>query len=59
MHILLEAVAIFLGAAVVVYFLSQLGKGLESVMKNALNETVVPKLDEILRKLGALERKEG
>jgi hypothetical protein len=52
-------VAIFVGAAVVIYFLSKLGKGLESVIKNALNDTVVRKLEEVVERLDALERKSG
>ena len=59
MHALLDGVAIFVGAAVVIYFLSKLGKGLESVIKNALNDTVVRKLEEVVERLDALERKSG
>ena len=49
-------VAIIAGG-VVAYFAREIGKGLESVMKKALNTTVVPKLDEIIDRLEALERK--
>ena len=57
LHVILEALAYFIGAGVILYFLDKLGYGLESLIKNALNSTVVPKLDEVIRRLEALERK--
>ena len=56
---LTDGVLIFIGAGVAIYFLSQLGEGFESVIKNAPHETVVPKLNEVLERLDALERKNG
>jgi len=49
-------VAIIVGGGVA-YFAREIGKGLESIMKKALNATVVPKLDKIIDRLEALERK--
>ena len=57
MHVMLGALAYFIGGLVTIYFLNKLGYGLESVVKNALAATVVPKLDEVIRRLDALERK--
>jgi hypothetical protein len=57
MHVILEALAYFVGAGVILYFLDKLGYGLESVIKKALDAAVVPKLDEVIRRLEALEHK--
>ena len=57
MHVILGALAYFIGGLVILYFLDKLGYGLESVIKNALAATIVPKLDEVIRRLEPLERK--
>jgi hypothetical protein len=54
MRAVLEGLATFIGAGVILYFLDKLGYGLEAVIKNALDATVVPKLDEVIRRLEGL-----
>jgi hypothetical protein len=48
-------VAAFFGA----YLQDKMTAGLESVIKRALNDTVVRKLDEVIERLDASERRNG
>jgi|HubBroStandDraft_6_1064221.scaffolds.fasta_scaffold01128_4 hypothetical protein len=59
-HILqpfLEAIGLFVAAVLGLSLLDRLGFGLENIVTKALNATVVPKLNEIAKRLETLENR--
>jgi hypothetical protein len=53
----LEAIGLFVGLALGLSLLDRLGFGLEAIITKALNATVVPKLNEIAKRLETLENR--